>query len=354
MHCKKRGWQFLFLIILLYQMLYADTPDQEKLYAVPQALITYKISGGGILGEDLNLTLEGSGKRRFKEWGDVELYETHIVEKTEGMIKYIKHQDRCEKRKKQEVLDVDYENKKIMERPLPKRKNISNETNGMGITGQQMVANIICDMWEGKGVKKCFYKGIPLFTEYYALGFFYREEAMDIDFDTNISDPSKCSVPPYPKQKFALYTNSFKTKNIKKVPEVFSDRLLAVIAYLKKKKKDEEALSPNERKGLKEMMGEPIFRNQKVLLPKLLETMKQTRACLSQAQNTEKANSCLYDMIAMKSYFTGNEHNRIEDWNSSKNEILEKFETHIALLQSKMKCIRSAKMLSDLAKCMNQ
>jgi len=332
----------------------SDTVHQKKIYDVPEAVVYYTIGGGGPLSKDVNLTLEGSGKRCFSEWGEVEQYETHIVERTVGNLNYIRRKDRCERRQRTEVLDVDFTHQKILERSRPKDEHKRYTTAGMHSIGQQMVANVICDMWEGKGTKICLYKGIPLFTEYHALGFYYREEATDVVFDINTSEISKCTLPPYPKQKFSLYTNSIKTKNSKKVPEVFSDRLLAVIAYLKKKKKEENMLSSTERKGLKEMMGEPVFRDQKYLLPKLLETMKKTRACLSQAQDTNEANHCLSDMIDIKSNFTGNEHNKIENWKSDKNTVLEKFETHIALLQSKMKCIRSAKMFSDLSMCMQQ
>jgi len=352
MYCLKRKYKILLLVILFYQVLYAGSTDQKKIYAIPSAEVLYKISGGGVLSRDVNMTLEGEGLRRFKGWGETELYKYHIVEQTVGDLHYLRRYRYCVKRQQGELLNVDFAHKKIMERPLHSDDFVKPGNKNMQMTGQQMVANVICDMWEGKGVKKCFYKGIPLFTEYRALGFFYREEAVEAVFDINVSATSKCTVPPYPKQKFSLYTNSFKTKNGKKIPQSFSDRLLAVIAYMKKKKRDEETLSLSERKGLQEMMGDPIFRNQKYLLPKLLETMKKTRVCLSQAQQTEEANKCLSEMAEMKLYFSGNEYSKRADWRVNKDNTLEKLETQIALLQSKMKCIRSAKMFSDLSVCM--
>jgi hypothetical protein len=339
-------------MVFIFQITFADVVSEEKVYGVPHAEILYTISGGGALSEDVNLTLEGSGKRRFKGWGETELYETHIVEHTVGTLNDIHCKDHCEKREKTEILEVDFKNKKIMKHPLPKEKPHKYTTVGMRRIGQQMVANVVCDMWEGKGVKRCFYKGIPVFTEYNALGFFYQEEATDVQLDINRSETSKCTLPPYPKQKFSLYTNSFKTKNSKKIPDAFSERLLTVIAYLKKKKVEEDALLPNERKGLKEIMAEPVFRNQKYLLPKLLETMKKTRICLSQSRSTEEANHCLDEMITIKSCLTDSTHKRIASWETSRDEVLEKFEHHITRLQSKMMCIRSAKLFSDLSACM--
>jgi hypothetical protein len=339
--------------MMVWTSLYA-VPVQEKLYDVPNAMILYKISGGGALTPDVNLTLEGNGKLRFKEWGAVELTEWHIVEKTTGALHYVTSLEMCKKRLKNQVLDVDFKNKKIRERPLPEGKEAVDITQGLSLSGQQMVANVVCNMWEGEGIKRCVYKGIPLFTEYRALGMLYREEATSVFFDINISDNSDCSIPSYPVEKFALYTGNFKTRS-KKTSKSFSERLQEIISLLKKKGFHEgSAVSAREKKELLEKIGEPVFENQKRLLPKLLQTMKKSRACLVQAGTTPEANRCLNDLIQLKSSFTDDPENKITDWTKERAHILDRFDENIVSLQSKMKCIRGAKNLDDLSVCMQQ
>jgi hypothetical protein len=340
----------LFIILVTHAL---DAAGTLKLYEVPKAEVTYKISGGGPLSTEVNLTLEGEGKLRFKEWGAVELIERHIVERTTGVIHYSRKQDSCEKRQEKQIYDVDFKNKRILERSLPGGKKVRDLTDGLTKYGQQMVANVVCNMWVGKGIRRCIYKGIPLFTEYRALGLYYREDATDVNFDINITEPSGCAIPEYPVRKFSLYTNNFKTKN-KKPPKSFSKRLLKAIEMLESKKGDEEKLPEKEKKALIQMIGAPIFEEQKALLPKLLETLKKTRACLVQAKETAMANACLYDLLQIKSYFTGNSHNRIDDWTKDRERILNTFDENIIALQSKMKCIRGAKNIHDLSACMTQ
>jgi len=113
---KKRATPFLNAIVAgvssLAVLLQAQTP-QTKIYEVPKAEVVYKVSGGGPLAEDVNLTLEGSGKLRFRSWGAVELFETNITEKTTGALHYIDRKLSCIKRESNEILDVDFKTKKI-------------------------------------------------------------------------------------------------------------------------------------------------------------------------------------------------------------------------------------------------
>ena len=328
----------------------AETPS-PKLYDVPKAMVMYQISGGGVLSEDVNLSIEVKGKLRFKEWGKVELREKQIEERTTGALHYRKVWQLCEKRQEKQLLDVDFHAKKIHERLLPKGKKRRKITAGLKRTGQQMVANIVCDMWESRGIKRCVYKGIPLFTEYRALGLLYREEATEVRFDINVTDSSQCSVPAYPVEKFALYTASFKTKNIKRSAP-FDERLKQSIEIFEKKGLNEEKLLPNQKQELLNILAKPIFQSQKKMLPELLQVLKRTRACLSQARNTPAANHCMDDLVQIKSRLTANSDNQIDDWNKEREKILESLEEKIVLLQSRMKCVRAAKQFSDLAGCM--
>ncbi len=354
---KKRTLPLLNTVVAgvsgLAVLLQAQTP-LPKIYEVPKAEIIYKISGGGPLGDDVNLTLEGNGKLRFRDWGAVELFETNITEKTRGTLHYIDHKLSCIKRESNEILDVDFKTKKIRKRPLPDGKKARNITKGLSKNGQQqMIANVICDMWTAEGISKCLYKGIPLFTEYRAMGLLYREEAVSVRFDINVRSAAKCSVPKFPVEKMALFAAHFKTKHVK-IPDAFSERLLEVISILNANKTDKEALSEREKERVMHILTHPIFESQKKLLPVLLQTMKKTRACLATAKNTDMANTCLYDMVTLKHYFTKDPHNKILSWKKERAEILERFDKNITFLESRMKCVRSAQHFSDLAKCMKR
>ncbi len=349
----KRLFAVLFWGVTVAAVLPLQAKKDVTQYDVPQAEITYKISGGGALNRDLNLTLEGNATRRFRDWGAVEFIETNIVERTNGALHYIAHRALCEKRQEKKILDVDFKTKKILQRPLPKGKEIKKRTEGLQFKGQLMVANVVCDMWEENGVRKCLYKGIPVFREYRLMGLYYREEAVDIRFDINVTDEGKCAMPDYPVEKFSLYTSHFKTKN-KRSPQAFSKRLQKAIEILNAKGMEEDKIPARERKRLMQLLGEPIFKEQAVLLPKLLETLKKTRACLVQAEENDAANACLYDLIQIKSYFTGNGHNKIDDWQKDREKILASFDENIITLQRKMKCIRAAKNIDDLTMCIHQ
>jgi len=235
---------------------------------------------------------------------------------------------------------------------LPKGKKARNITRGLSKSGQQlMIANVVCDMWTANGISKCIYKGIPLFTEYRAMGLYYKEEATSVRFDINSSGTSKCSVPKYPVEKMALFAAHFKTRHVK-LPDAFPDRMLEAISLLNAKNMDEEKLPKKEKERVLHVLDYPLFESQKKMLPKLLQTMKKTRACLATAENSEMANSCLDEMLSLKHYFTKDRHNRIVSWKEEKNRVIDRFDSHITFLESRMNCVRSAQNFSDLARCM--
>jgi hypothetical protein len=61
----------------------------------------------------------------------------------------------------------------------------------------------------------------------------------------------------------------------------------------------------------------------------------------------------LEDVARIKSHFTKDKDSNIESWKEGdQDHILDDFDENIALLKSKMPCIRSAKNISDLSACM--
>jgi hypothetical protein len=341
--------------ILLYPFLLLNGAEttSSKLYDLPKAMVTYKISGGGMLSDDVNLTIEGEGKLRFKAWGNTEFTEQQVEEKTVGVLHYREERHMCVKRQEKQILDVDFHTRKIRERPIPKGKKRKEITAGLEKEGQQMVANIVCDMWKGRGVRRCIYKGILLFTEYRALGLFYREEAVDVQFDINVTDASACEIPSYTVEKFSLYTDSFKTRN-KKSPTSFKERLVQSIEIFEKKGLNEEKLTSSQKQKLLNILAKPIYENQKQKLPELLDLLKKSRACLSRASNTALANTCMRDLVHIETSWIDHDDNRIIDWKKEHEAIMEMIEERIVVLQSRMKCIRAAKNFTDLAICMKE
>ncbi len=344
--------KIIFLLFIVIDMGIASHTVSKKLYDISRAMVTYKISGGGVLSDEVNLTIKGRAKLRFKEWGKVRLYERHIEEVSTGAIHYRTQNDECHKYEGDMIFDVDYVNKKILNRPLPKGEKYDDLTVGLTRKGQQMVADVVCDMWEGEGIRRCLYKGIPLFSEYEIFGLRYREEAVSFIQEINTSN-SACAIPSYPLEKFALYTKSFKTKS-KLAPKDYIERLHTVIDLVKRKGLDLDRVPEKIRIQMIDIVAEPIFTMQKKLLPKLLMSLKRTRACLIRANDTLSANSCLKEIVLLKKRFTDNEDNHIDHWEEEREELLNTFEQDILFLEVRMQCIRSAKRFSDLAECMKK
>jgi len=198
----------------------------QKKYDVQSGMVLYSISGGGKLTQEVNLTIKGKGKLRFRDWGAVELFEEEVEEITSGALKNIETINKCEKRQKGQRLDVDFKTKKILERPIPKGNVAQNITKDLVKQGQEVIAGYTCDIWEGNGVRKCIYKGIPLLIENSVLGMHYQKKAVSISEDIHVSADS-CMIPNFPVQKFALFKTNIKTKS-KKVPKEFSKVLMDI------------------------------------------------------------------------------------------------------------------------------
>ncbi len=193
-------------------LLHADVVTHP--FEIERGMVTYDISGGTQLTPETNLTIKGNAKLRFKEWGEVKLEEESGVVLTTGAIKHKELVKRLEKQTKDTVITVDYENEQLLERTKGSNENIvHDETASLVHTGQESVAGILCDVWEGPGVKKCVYKNILLKLESHVWGVTYIREASTVLFDINTSATERCAVPDYPVQDFALFKDNIKTKN---------------------------------------------------------------------------------------------------------------------------------------------
>lgn len=345
----------LFLFLTVGSTILFAAGNSEKKFDVESGMIVFSISGAGQLSHDINLTIWGDGKLRFRDWGVEAMVEEEYEVIAIGALQYIHKVQLCEKFEDKQRFDVDFEVGKIFERPMPKGNFKEYYVKGMEKKGQETIAGQVCDVWEGEGVKKCLYKGIPLLVEHYFLGVYYQKKAVEIKLNIK-SDPSKCALPDFPVEKFALFKTNIKTKNIK-VPVEFSEMIRTIRKnmhkYLNTQYIAEDELNEKQKTVLLDKMGENIFEAQKKFLPEYLETFKKARVCLQQAENEKEANICLSGVIAMKKSISKNMDNSIESWDEKeKSKTLDAFDDNIFLLESKMKCIRASQKLSDLAACM--
>jgi hypothetical protein len=206
-------------------------------------------------------------------------------------------------------------------------------------------------VWEGEGVKKCLYKGIPLLLEHYLLGAYYQKKAVEVTFNIDTS-AEKCALPEYPVEKFALFKSNFKTKSIKP-PEDFSQVIRFVSKDLQKNGLSSENLTQNQQRIVLNKLGQQIFERQKAFLPEFLSAMQEARVCLQQAESTKAANSCLAKVVALKKLLSVDGNNTITSWDdTNKSEVLDDLDDTILLLESKMKCIRGTQNIFDLSTCM--
>jgi hypothetical protein len=342
----------IFFLMMTYTSMYASNSEQK--YGIESATIEYVITGGGCLTPETNLTVKGQGKLHFKEWGQVELFEEAVKETTSGAIKNIETTQVCKKIIHDKKLDVDFKNKKILERQIPNGNYVS-ITKGLVQKGQKEIAGYRCDVWEAEGVKKCIYKGIPLLVAYDVLGISYQKSVASIIFDTNNS-LNQCTIPSYPVQKFALFKTNIKTKS-KKLPKEFSKRLMEISKAFQKMLTEnnmtQKDISLQKRKIWLEKIGENIFQKQKAFLPEFLLGMKKARVCLQQAQNGMKADRCFKNIIGRDEQTVKSKQSGVELWGEEeKQKVLDRYDADILRLESKMKCIRSTKNITDLSSCM--
>jgi len=326
----------------------------EKKFDVETGMVRFEISGDGHFTDDINISIKGEGLLRFKDWGVEALVEENYEERTVGAVKNINKIHICEKFENKQRFDVDFETEKILERPMPKGNFKDYYLKDMEKKGQETIAGYICDIWEGKGVRKCLYKGIPLLVENYLLGFYYQKKAVEVKLNITAS-PEKCALPDFPVEKFSFFKTSIKTKSIKP-PKEFSQVIRSVskemYKHLEESQFTEDDLSEHQKRILIDKLGQNIFETQKKFLPELLESMKTARVCLQQAETTEEANVCIANVLALKKQISGDVDNKIDSWDeANRTKVLDTFDDNIIFLESKMKCIRAAKTISDLAVC---
>ena len=339
------------LFFLISSSLLFSTDYGEKKFDIKTAMVIFKISGKAQLADDVNLTIEGKGKLRFKDWGVVTLLEESYIEVTKGTINNISKIEIVKKFENNKHYDVDFINKKTLERPMPKGSFRDNILKGLIKGGKEIIAGVECDIWEGKGVKKCIYKGIPLLVEHYVLGNYYQKKAIKIKLDVEPS-PIKCKLPNFPIEKFALFTTNMKTKTVK-LPIEISELIIHILNKINKDNIVIDKITTPKKRDLLNILGENIYKKQYSLLPKYLKTMKEARVCLTQSKDSKKFDECLLPLTLIEKQIRLNNQYYIDNWSQENQQIISNLiDDNIFTLQSKMKCIRGSKNIFDLSKCM--
>ena len=350
------GWRYLQSLLLFLSMgnmiLYAEA--KPHLYGVEKGIIYYDIKGSARLTPETNLTIEGTSKFGFRDWGDLKLEEEEGTILTTGAIKHKQHVQRLEKQTEDAIITADYDNEQLLSRKKNKIKyDSSKETEGLMQKGQENVAGILCDVWEGPGIKKCIYKGIVLKVKSHFLDVKYERVARKVSFDIEISRES-CQLPNYPIQEFGLFKDNIKTRNTKR-SENFCKILKNAVFDISDQdiRHVSDTLEDKEREKFINRISKDIFDKQKVLLPELLTELRETRQCLYTVENPFEANQCIEQFSRMQEKLGTRENDFILLWDDKrKSKLLDKIEDEVIYLESRIPCVKRAKNITDLSSCM--
>ena len=323
-------------------------------FEIESGMITYDIRGSAQLTPETNLSVKGSATFHFKEWGEIKVEEVNGVVETQGAIEYKETVKRFEKETKDKIITADFENEQLLERKKSSiKKDIQSiQTNYLDHNGTETIAGLLCDVWEGVGVKKCIYKGIVLKLESHVYGVSYVKVATNVVFDINTSE--NCELPDYPVQQFGLFRGNIKTKNIFKT-EKFCTVINDVASDIKENKSNDVVshFGDQAREKFINRISRDIFEKKQTHLLQLLQTMKKMRECLQTVENPFEANQCIEHFSRMRLKLGNDENDYIILWDEKrKNSLLDKIEEEIIELESRIACVKRAKNITDLSTCM--
>lgn len=342
----------LSLCIGSITLLHAE--DRAHSFDVESGMVMYEINGGTELTPETNLSIKGNVTLRFKEWGDIKMENESGVVLTTGALQHKQDVQRFEKHTKETVITVDYENEQLLERKKTASDNINyDETASLTQNGQESVAGIVCDVWEGPGIKKCIYKNIVLKLESDLYDISYSKVATKAVFDINTSE-EECQVPDYPVQEFALLKDNIQTKNLHQSEnfcKILNDKTYDIPEG--NISDGINTLTDEERKNFIDQVAQDIYKKQKKLLPKLLKSMKKARECLHTVEDPVTANQCLENFNQMKEELGREKNEYIILWDGErKSTLLDQLEDEIIYLQSRISCVNRSKNITDLSSCM--
>jgi len=337
--------------IIGFAGLHAETLSHP--FEVESGVVSYEISSEAVLTPDTNLSILGTEKLRFSDWGDVRVEEEEGRIQTFGALRHQHEVKHFKKYTKDSVITVDYQNEQLLERKNATGESMDEKTRFLTHTGQEEVAGILCDVWEGVGVKKYTYKGLVLGSEITLFGVTYTKKAKSVMFDVNVSKEDY-KTPDYPLQEFALIRNNIATQNSAN-PQPFSVVLAQAVQDINENNTShsENNSTDEERMKFINHLGENIYKRQKELLPALLISLKETRECLQTAKSAIAANECTQRLSELKMESAQEGEMYVLLWDEhQKSSLLDRIEEELIDLESHMVCINRTQNITDLSNCM--
>lgn len=340
----------IFFCITITTLLQAQTTLPP--FEIDNGVILYEVTGGGALTPETNLTLQAKVNYIFSLGGDIYVEEVEGVVQTHGSLNHYAPFQRWTKETKDTIYTVDFENEQLLKRQKSIKQKALEKQN-LKKVGSQEVAGYLCEIWEGRHVRKSIYKGVVLKLYYHFHGISYLKEAKKVYFDSNRSK-ELLLLPDYPLQPFGLFRDKIKTKNIFK-SEGFC-QVIDDIASMNTETNQTQTHLKNSRTQKEKFIhriGTAIFDKQKQLLPKILHQMKKQRECLQMEETLMGANACTKPLREIKQEQGYQKSEYIVVWDESiKKELLDKLEEDIIDLESRIGCVKRAKNIYDLSACM--
>ncbi len=353
--------QIRSILLVLSLLSSAEAYTTFKVFDVKRAIINYKIKGKGKIAQDNYLSIDGNSSLVFDDWGMRKLYKEKYVETTKGSVANSRTIFTLYLDDRGDISKVDFKNKKINKREdLIVKAAIKNGENlyqkqieDMKAKGTNIDTSVVlgypCAVWLYKSKKRCIYKGISLREESMVSGIKVVKEAISIDFDSNFSRDAFV-LPNFKEDKQNGFLMKEKrdthSRNIKKIKEIVKDEISTTVEV---DAEDVELDSGTE-------ITEEVFHDQKSLLPKLFNEMKEARVCLEYAESRVSANTCMEKLVDIEEKISGKK-SRDRDiviWTDiAKEDKLDEFEFAIMDMKRRMPCIRRSQNFVDLSRCMS-
>ncbi len=335
--------RYCVIMALLFYGALASQKDDDSAAKVAHAKVMYEIFGGGVLSDDLNLTIAGNEHFYMSNGGKERLWSGEITEKITGLLEDMHSIRHIIKIVDDQAYEVDFERKKIIKMPAEKNHFMHYDLSRMHKKGDETIASKLCEIWENEHIKVCLYKGIPLLFEKRYLDFTISKRARLILTDVNLSDKD-FDLPPYPVEEKILLKSGFKITQIH-TTQSMTKQLCASQAQI-----DTQS---NEAKKIKEEFLRALFKRQKEKLPKMLKAMQKARVCFLVADDQQTANRCFASLTKPLRELIHVDETDLSLWTGSlKENLINDLDRHIAELQRRMPCIKRAKNIDYLSKCM--
>ena len=337
--------RFYILTLLLLCNLWAAEESMKSRYEVAQAKVLYTVLGGGVLTDEMNLTIEGNERLYLRNWGHEMLWHGEVTEKITGTLEDQHTIKQMIKIVGNQAYEVNFERKKILKMAADKVRFMQYDLKKMQQKGSLTIASNECQLWENDHLKVCLYKGIPLLFEKKYLDFTLSKRARLLLTDINLSNKD-FDLPPYPVEEKQLLKSTFKVTQIH-VAKSITKQLC-------------ESQNVVDTKGekmmlVKEKFLKELLKRQKEKLPRVFKAMQDARICFLRADNQQSANHCFAKLSVPLREMIDADQSSIALWTeASKERIVDILDRQIMALKKRLPCIKRAENIGYLTQCMKR